>query len=169
MQAKTSHGPFAGPTGARPIPAGARPVPSGGKPVPAGGRPIPHAGRPGPAGAARWRAMLEARWRARLQEVTELALAYHDAAAVAAHDTGTGQEARLRLRQLLRRTVASRRALADIEDALARLSDGRYGWCECCAGAIPAGRLSAAPETRYCARCAQEPRPETPAAVHQRP
>jgi DnaK suppressor protein len=50
--------------------------------------------------------------------------------------------------------VASRRALADIEEALARLSAGRYGWCESCAGAIAAQRLAATPETRYCARCA---------------
>jgi len=122
-----------------------------------------------PAGAPWWRALLEARWRARLQEVTELALAYHDAAAAAGHDTGGGHEARLRQRQLLRRTVASRRALADTEEALARLSSGTYGRCECCAGAIPDDRLSAAPETRYCARCAQEPRPEVPAAVYPRP
>ena len=140
MQAETTHGPLAGPTGVRPVPPA--------------GRPVPPAGRPMPAGAPRWRALLEARWRARLQEVTELALAYHDAAAAAGHDAGGGHEARFRQRQLLRRTVASRRALADTEDALARLSSGNYGWCECCAGAIPADRLSAAPETRYCARCA---------------
>jgi RNA polymerase-binding transcription factor DksA len=155
MQAETSHGPLAVPPGVRPVPPGARPVPP--------------AGRLMRAGAPRWRALLEARWRARLQEVTELALAYHDAAAAAGHDTGGGHEARLRQRQLLRRTVASRRALADTEEALARLSSGKYGWCECCAGAIPADRLSAAPETRYCARCAQEPRPQVPAAVYPRP
>jgi len=100
------------------------------------------------------------RWRARLQEVTELALAYHEAAAAAAacHGTGGGdagpQMQRL-LRLLLRRTVISRRALADTEEALARLSAGRYGRCESCAGAIPAQRLAATPETRYCARCAR--------------
>ena len=60
-----------------------------------------------------------------------------------------------RLLRLQRRTVTSRRALADTEEALARLSAGRYGWCESCAGAIPAQRLAATPETRYCARCAR--------------
>jgi DnaK suppressor protein len=94
------------------------------------------------------------RWRVRLQEVTELALAYHEAAA-AAHDTGGGDEGLQRLQRLLRRTVASRRALADTEEALARLSAGRYGRCESCAGAIPAQRLAATPETRYCAGCAR--------------
>jgi RNA polymerase-binding transcription factor DksA len=100
------------------------------------------------------------RWRARLQEVTELALAYHEAAAAAGRGTGGGGEGRLQVQRLLRlqrRTVTSRRALADIEEALARLSAGRYGWCESCAGAIPAQRLAATPETRYCARCARGP------------
>ena len=114
------------------------------------------------------RALLEARWRARLQEVTELALAYHDAAATAVGRGGvSGHEARLRLRTLLRQTVASRRALADTEEALARLSAGNYGWCESCAGAISAQRLVITPETRYCARCAQEPRAE--ALAHRAP
>jgi RNA polymerase-binding transcription factor len=125
MQTETSRGPVTGPEGDGPVLAG------------------------GP----RWRALLEMRWRARLQEVTELALAYHEAAAAA--DRG-GDEDRLQARRLLRlqrRTVASRRALADTEEALARLSAGRYGWCESCAGAIPVQRLAATPETRYCARC----------------
>jgi len=143
MQTETSDNPLAGPVRSRAGPVG---------------------GRPRPTGGPRWRALLEARWRTRLQEVTELALAYHDAAATAVgRGTGSGHEARLRLRTLLRQTVASRRALADTEEALARLSAGNYGWCESCAGAISAQRLVITPETRYCARCAQEPRAEAPA------
>jgi len=111
------------------------------------------AGRPGRAAGARWRALLETRWQARLREVTELALAYHEAAAAQGHGAGSGTQRRLD--RLLRRTVASRWALADTEEALARLSAGTYGRCESCAGAIAAGRLAVAPETRYCARCAQ--------------
>lgn len=134
MQTETSHGPLTGPEGDGPVPAG------------------------GP----RWRALLEMRWRARLQEVTELALAYHEAAAAAGHSAGGSGEGGLqvqqrlrRLRRLQRRTVTSRRALADTEEALARLSAGRYGRCESCAGVISAQRLAATPETRYCARCAR--------------
>jgi RNA polymerase-binding transcription factor DksA len=97
------------------------------------------------------------RWRARLQEVTELALAYHEAEAAAGRGGGEDRLQVQRLLRLLRRTVTSRRALADTEEALARLSAGRYGWCESCAGAIPAQRLAATPETRYCARCARGP------------
>jgi RNA polymerase-binding transcription factor DksA len=95
------------------------------------------------------------RWRARLQEVTELALAYHEAEAAAGRGGGEDRLQVQRLLRLLRRTVISRRALADTEEALARLSAGRYGWCESCAGAIPARRLAATPETHYCARCAR--------------
>jgi DnaK suppressor protein len=120
---------------------------------------IPRAGsetaRPAVAGGPRWRALLEARWRARLQEVTEMALAYHDAAA--AGQDASGGEGTLRLRRLMRRTVASRRALADTEEALARLSAGTYGWCEGCAGAITPQQLAVTPETRYCARCGRSP------------
>ena len=109
---------------------------------------------PGPAAVARWRALLETRWQARLREVTELALAYHEAAAAQGHGPGGSRERSPRLDRLLRQTVASRRALADTEEALARLSAGSYGRCESCAGAIAAERLAVAPETRYCARCA---------------
>ncbi len=133
MQTETSRGPLTGPEG----------------------------DGPAPAGGPRWRALLETRWRARLQEVTELALAYHEAAAAAAasHGAGGGDAGpqMRRLLRLLRRTVISRRALADTEEALARLSAGRYGRCESCAGAIAAQRLAATPETRYCARCARGP------------
>jgi len=94
-------------------------------------------------------------WRARLQEVTELALAYHEAEA--AGGSGDDRLRLQRLHRLQRRTVTSRRALADTEEALARLSAGRYGRCESCAGAIPAQRLAVTPETRYCARCAPGP------------
>jgi len=97
----------------------------------------------------RWRAILEARWRIRLQEVTELSAAYHAAAA----DTLCGIEDR-RARLLLRRAVAARQRLADTEDALGRLSAGWFGRCEQCRALIREELLAAAPESRYCARCA---------------
>jgi RNA polymerase-binding transcription factor DksA len=96
---------------------------------------------------AHWRALLEARWRARLQEITELSLAYHDEA---------GQR---ETQRLLRRTVATRRKLANVEEALGRLAAGTFGYCEQCAAQIPAGLLAIIPETRYCARCAAEGTP----------
>ena len=129
---------------------------------------------PGPAQAGRvrgpvWRALLEARWRDRVQQVTELSLAYHEAASAAAADGGAPASgpAERKVRKLLRRTVAARRALADTEEALDRLANGRYGLCEGCTGAIPARLLSAAPEARYCQRC--RPRPSRAPAMPVHP
>ena len=104
----------------------------------------------------RWRALLEARWQARVREVTELSLAYHVAAAAAPGGTGDGA-AQPEPRALLGRTVAARRKLADVEDALGRLAAGSFGSCEQCGSAIPAGLLATTPETRYCPRCDAEP------------
>ena len=96
--------------------------------------------------APHWRAILEARWRIRLQEVTELSMAYHAAAAGGTEDR--------RARRLLRRAVAARQRLADTEDALGRVAAGGFGRCEQCGALIPEVLLAAAPESRYCARCA---------------
>jgi DnaK suppressor protein len=106
------------------------------------------AGAPGP----RWRALLEARWQAHVQEVTELSLAYHVAAAAVCDDIGDGA-GQPEVASLLRRVAAARRKLADVEEALGRLTAGTFGSCEQCGSAIPAGLLTAAPETRYCPRC----------------
>ena len=100
----------------------------------------------------RWRALLEARWQARVREVTELSLAYHVAAAAVCDDIGDGAD-QPEVASLLRRVAAARRKLADVEEALSRLAAGTFGSCEQCGSAIPAGLLTAAPETRYCPRC----------------
>ena len=110
-----------------------------------------------------WRPILEDRWRARLAEVTELSLAYH---AVTVATDGPGEqpdvadpEADPAARRLLRRTVAARRGLADVEEALNRLAAGRFGACEQCGSAIPGALLSIVPETRYCPGCGGKPGP----------
>ena len=105
-----------------------------------------------PARGPVWRALLEAQWRARLQEVTELSLAYHDAAAVTAA-APSALPGKRKLRQLLRRAIAARRALADTDEALGRLVSGRYGLCEGCGTAIPAWMLTGTPDARFCPRC----------------
>ncbi len=103
-----------------------------------------------------WRALLEARWQARVREVTELSLAYHVAAAAVPDRTGDGA-GQPEVQALLRRAVAARRKLADVEEALGRLAAGRFGSCEQCGSAIPAGLLAIAPETRYCPHCDAKP------------
>jgi DnaK suppressor protein len=99
----------------------------------------------------RWRALLEARWQARLEELTELSLAYHAAADVP-DDPAPGKA-----QALLRRAVAARRKLEDVEEALARLTAGRFGRCEQCGAEIQPGLLSLIPEARYCPRCDAAP------------
>lgn len=114
--------------------------------------------QPAGTGGPYWRALLEARWQARLQEVTELSLAYHSAAAADPDGHGDG-DAQQETHRLLRRAVAARRKLADVEEALGRLAAGNFGSCEQCGSAIPAGLLAITPETRYCPRCDAEPAP----------
>jgi len=161
MATKEQHAPQAGQAPAWPGPA-KDPAWSSRAPEPA------QAGRDLRAGGARgpvWRALLEAQWRDQLQEITELSLAYHEAASAAAAASAeapagaapAGRPGERKVRKLLRRTVAARRALADTEEALGRLASGRYGLCEGCAAAIPARLLAAAPDARYRSRC--RPRP----------
>ena len=44
--------------------------------------------------------------------------------------------------------------LTEVDEALARLYDKRYGRCELCSEPIPSARLAALPATRRCVRCA---------------
>lgn len=46
-----------------------------------------------------------------------------------------------------------RRELADIDSALARIQEGRYGTCLSCGGPMGLQRLRALPEARYCVAC----------------
>jgi DnaK suppressor protein len=53
-------------------------------------------------------------------------------------------------------TLSSRGRLeiAEIDQALARLADGRFGRCESCGGDIGSDRLAARPAARHCVACA---------------
>jgi DnaK suppressor protein len=99
-----------------------------------------------------WHSLLEERWQQRLSTLTELSLAYHDAAESCGDRPADAAET-VRLQKLLRQATAARRALGDTEDALARLADGSYGRCARCSGSIPTAELLAEPETRYCTEC----------------
>jgi RNA polymerase-binding transcription factor len=44
---------------------------------------------------------------------------------------------------------------AQLERALAKLSDGTYGSCDDCGAEIPAGRLRIRPESTHCVDCAR--------------
>ena len=47
-----------------------------------------------------------------------------------------------------------------IEDALARISTGRFGICDVCKRPISKARLEAVPWTRVCRDCKEEPAPD---------
>jgi DnaK suppressor protein len=106
---------------------------------------------PSPAALPAWHSLLEERWQQRLSALTELSLAYHDAAESCGHPAAAAETGRLQ--KLLREATAARRALGETEDCLARLADGSFGRCEQCSGSIPTAELLAEPETRYCPDC----------------
>jgi RNA polymerase-binding transcription factor DksA len=51
--------------------------------------------------------------------------------------------------------VRAKREIEEIEAALTRLADGRYGTCLGCGRGIPIERLRLLPATGYCVRCAR--------------
>ena len=100
------------------------------------------------------RALLEGCWRVRLERITELSLAYHDAA----QRTGQGSNAERsraarRVRKLARAAASERQELAEIEAALQRISSGEYGQCEQCRAPISPALLASRPQARYCYSC----------------
>ncbi|WNG63167.1 TraR/DksA family transcriptional regulator [Archangium gephyra] len=48
------------------------------------------------------------------------------------------------------------RELKDIDDALVRIEQGRFGHCARCGGAIGRHRLRAIPEARHCMACSEQ-------------
>ena len=46
--------------------------------------------------------------------------------------------------------------LVALDEALARIRDGRYGMCDLCGEAIPRARLEAIPYTKHCVPCQQK-------------
>lgn len=51
------------------------------------------------------------------------------------------------------RSEAVRRELAEIDAALVRIQEGRFGTCLSCGGPMGLQRLRAIPEARYCIAC----------------
>jgi DnaK suppressor protein len=51
--------------------------------------------------------------------------------------------------------ASARMVLADVEAALDRMAEGRYGSCHLCRRPIARERLTIVPQARYCARCQQ--------------
>ena len=61
----------------------------------------------------------------------------------------------------IRRRQSDAHLMRAIEDALARISAGRFGVCEVCKQPISIARLEAVPWTRVCRDCKEEQSPHT--------
>ncbi|GAA2453007.1 TraR/DksA C4-type zinc finger protein [Streptomyces macrosporus] len=94
-----------------------------------------------PRETATLRESLEEQRRFRLDQLREFARARPErhTAARAAVDT--------------RLSASARMVLADVEDALERMDQGRYGRCLRCDRPIPFHLLEIVPQTRYCVPC----------------
>jgi DnaK suppressor protein len=109
--------------------------------------PVPHVSRPSAAVPARLRAALEEELQVKVAESAE-----HDARA----ELLTGHtDVDSRLERELAEAGASRarEAIAEIQDALARISLGTYGLCDACGAPVAPERLEAIPHARHCVRC----------------
>lgn len=91
---------------------------------------------------AELRAMLEEQREFRLEQLAEL----HQPAAVGPLGS-TDPEI---FRSL---TSGAREALREIQAALWRMDEGRYGWCVSCGSAVEIERLEILPQTARCMAC----------------
>lgn len=57
------------------------------------------------------------------------------------------------------RSDVVRRELAEIDAALVRIQEGRYGTCLSCGGPMGLQRLRAIPEARFCVACSGQAHP----------
>ncbi len=79
----------------------------------------------------------------------------HELSAYDNHPADLGSETFEREKDLALRDL-SRRTLHKIDDALARIEQGKYGFCEHCGRQIANDRLAAIPETTLCLDCESE-------------
>ncbi|MEB8342110.1 TraR/DksA family transcriptional regulator [Streptomyces endophyticus] len=79
--------------------------------------------------------------------------------AAAASRTGRPLQQHSPARTQVDHTLAAcaRMVLTDVEAALDRIAEGRYGHCHRCRRTIDRDRLMIVPQARYCARCPHVP------------
>ena len=86
------------------------------------------------------------------EENSDRALQLHGVVEPDWPDQAAGEAAEAVLASLSDR---ERREVLEIEAALRRMDEGRYGLCAACGGAIGPGRLEAIPEARLCLECVE--------------
>ncbi|WP_280853838.1 TraR/DksA C4-type zinc finger protein [Streptomyces sp. SAI-041] len=77
------------------------------------------------------------------------------AAATSRADTPNARPTASQLEVRDKLTASARLVLTDVEAALQRMDQGRYGTCHLCRGPIARELLMIVPQARYCARCRQ--------------
>ncbi|OIJ88506.1 TraR/DksA family transcriptional regulator [Streptomyces colonosanans] len=66
-----------------------------------------------------------------------------------------GRQDAAQLEVTVKLAASARMVLSDVEAALERMEEGRYGACHLCRHRISRDRLMVVPQARYCARCQQ--------------
>ncbi|MGI5197603.1 TraR/DksA family transcriptional regulator [Streptomyces sp. CA-288835] len=66
-----------------------------------------------------------------------------------------GRQSASQLEVHVKLAASARMVLSDVEAALQRMVQGRYGRCHLCAQPIALARLKIVPQARYCGRCHQ--------------
>ena len=79
-----------------------------------------------------------------------------------------GQEERA-ARLFARLDIRAKHAIEEIDAALQRIADGRYGACSVCGRAIAAKRLHALPATPFCLECARAQEAGAPVVEEEAP
>ncbi|WP_309031110.1 TraR/DksA family transcriptional regulator [Streptomyces alfalfae] len=66
---------------------------------------------------------------------------------------GTHRQSAARAEVRDKLAASARMVLADVEAALRRIAEGRYGACHLCRRPVERERLMIVPQARYCGRC----------------
>jgi RNA polymerase-binding transcription factor DksA len=98
------------------------------------------------------RATLEEQRRFRLDQLSQLTAQQPVGTSIDTLDS-SADNARVEVSAAVE--AAARLALDDIDSALGRIDDGRYGACAWCDAPIPLERLLAIPQAPLCMRCQQ--------------
>ncbi|MER5184504.1 TraR/DksA C4-type zinc finger protein [Streptomyces sp. NPDC002896] len=70
-------------------------------------------------------------------------------------DQVRGQQSASQIEVHIKLAAAARMVLAEVEAALQRIDQGRYGRCQLCTRPIALDRLRIVPQASYCTRCQQ--------------
>jgi hypothetical protein len=100
---------------------------------------------------ARWRSELETLWTRKLDEVIALSKAIYSAAPAAGDELAAA--AVLPPPRLRSRADRACEQLADVEEAIARVSSGSYGYCAACNEPMTSEWLAGQPQIRHCRDC----------------